>query len=107
MSYLAVAGGDASRPRRGAAKGAVCQEEILVSHGESVGEEVAELGLRPSFEDELGREVEIGAGVHAVRNARRFFDRLRTSPGAYLQPGEGCRVFKQRAQFAKALGISS
>jgi hypothetical protein len=39
--------------------------------------------------------------------AKRFFDRLRTFPGANLQPGEGCRVFKQRAQFVKALGIAS
>ena len=33
----------------------------------------------------------------------RFRSRLKTSPTADLVPGEGCRVFHQRADFASAL----
>jgi hypothetical protein len=39
--------------------------------------------------------------------AKRFAERLRNLPSATIQPGEGCRVFKQRDQFVTALGLGS
>ena len=41
----------------------------MTGDGAAVGEEVSELGLRPSFQDELGREVEICARGHTIRDA--------------------------------------
>jgi hypothetical protein len=37
--------------------------------------------------------------------AKRFAERLRNAPNSTIQPGEGCRVFKQRAMFVDALGL--
>lgn len=36
----------------------------------------------------------------------RFMSRLKTDPAAELTPGEGCRVFHQRATFSAALSVN-
>lgn len=37
--------------------------------------------------------------------AKRFAERLRNAPKSTIQPGEGCRVFKQRTAFVEAIGV--
>jgi len=36
----------------------------------------------------------------------RYAERLKKTPAATIQPGEGCRAFTQRTEFVKALGLS-
>jgi hypothetical protein len=52
-----------------------------------IGEELAELGLRPSVHEELPYEMKVGARVDVVGDARRD-DRqdIRRALGAFIEP---------------------
>jgi hypothetical protein len=61
--------GNGREAEEGTSEGAIGEEKLLVSQRETVRQEVAQLGLGPSAEDELGRRVEVRAGVAAVGDA--------------------------------------